>query len=162
MKAELFHESGMSFKGLVRGHTVLMDAKAEHGGTDRGPSPKELLLESILGCTAMDIVSLLKKHRIEPLYFKLIAEGETTETYPKIFQSIELVFDLQVRYDDPETERARVLEAAALSMSKYCGVSAMIAPTSPIYYTIRINGEIEYRGEADFPTQVKRELPGHI
>ena len=44
------------------------------------------------------------------------------------------------------------VEAVTLSMTKFCGVSAMVAPTSPIFYSVVVNGEIEGRDQAHFPT----------
>jgi putative redox protein len=114
-------------------------------GKDTGPSPKQLLLMSIAGCTAMDVVALLKKHKQAFERFEMRAQGELTAQHPKVFQSVELTYELAGPID-----RERVIEAVRLSMTQYCGVSAMIAKACPIKYIIRINGEQVARDEARF------------
>jgi len=151
VKAELHWKDGNYFESAIREHVVPMDTRDPvTGGKNRGPSPKELLLASIMGCSGMDVVSLLKKYRIELGALDVLSRAETTDTYPKIFRQIDLIFELTLPKFDRETQLAQAIESITLSMTKYCGVSAMVAPASPIFYTVVINGEIEYRAQADF------------
>lgn len=146
MQATLKYNEGMKFTARIRDHDVVMDIKAPHG-KDSGPSPKELLLPSIMGCTGMDVVSVLKKWNIPFSSFEMSAEANTTNTQPKVFVQVDLIYDFVV----PEgTSAEKFEEAVELSMTEYCGVSAMIAKGCPIYYVIRLNGEIESRGQARF------------
>jgi len=150
MKATLDWKDGMTFEARIREHAFTLDSP-NPGGRDLGPSPKETLISSILGCTGIDVVAHLKKHKIALRGFSLTGNAESRETYPKIFSQIDVVFDVKADLRDPEAELKHVLEAVELSMTKYCSVSAMVAPASPIFYTVVVNGEIEGRGEAKFP-----------
>lgn len=146
MKAQLHWQGQMTFESEIRGHRHIVDAKAEHGGKELGPSPKEMLLEAIAGCTAMDVVSLMKKTRVEFEKFEIQIEAETTETHPKVFQEVRI--DYQVIGQNPDL--AKIQKAVDLSLTKYCGVSAMVSKVSPITYTITINGEKKAHGKARF------------
>ncbi|MBS1962853.1 MAG: OsmC family protein [Bdellovibrionales bacterium] len=152
MRASLEWKDGMTFVATARTHTFTLDT-ASLGGKDLGPSPKEALIAAVLGCSGIDVIAHLKKHRIGLRKFALHGNAESRETHPRIFPQIDVVFDLEVDLPDPESDLPKVIEAVELSMTKYCGVSAMVAPTSPIFYTVRVNGEIEGRGQADFPPE---------
>lgn len=137
----------MSFTGTVReSHPHVLDAKADFGGQDLGPSPKEYLLSAIAGCSGMDVVSLLKKMRVEFASLNITAEAETVDTHPKIFKQVDLKFILTGENIDLE----KVKKAVDMSLTKYCGVSAMVAKASPIHYEILINQELKVSGEAHF------------
>lgn len=150
MKAELTWKDGLTFESTIREHRIILDTSEKNGGKNLGPSPKEILLSSIMACSGMDVVSLLKKYKIEVSSFTMSSQAETTDTYPKIFRQVDLIFTLVLPKFDRETQLDRAIESVVLSMTRYCGVSAMVAPTSPMFYTIVINGEIEYRAQADF------------
>lgn len=135
----------MKFTAESDSHKVDMDAKSPIG-TDTALTPKQLLLAGICGCTAMDVVALLKKYK-QPLESFQI-EADTTPTqgvYPEIFKNVRLVFKLKGQLDSK-----KVLEAVTLSQTKYCGVSAMVSKTVPISYTVELNGENIGEGHADF------------
>lgn len=149
MKSELTWKSDMTFDAQMRQHVVTLDT-ASLGGKDLGPSPKEMLLSSIATCSGMDVVALMKKHKIEVEAFTMTSQAETTEHHPKIFKQVDLVFDLKLKLTDPEAQLPKVIESVKLSMTKFCGVSAMVNPTSPIFYTVLVNGEIEHRDQANF------------
>jgi putative redox protein len=151
MRAELrYLGKGLELEARLRGHRITLDSAASPGSADRGPSPKELLLASILGCTAMDVVSHLRKHRVTPASVEVSAEAEQTDAHPRVFRQVDLVYDFT-----GEDLPLEVLEAAVReSLTLYCGVSAMVAPVSPIFYALRVNGEIEARGQARFPAPV--------
>jgi putative redox protein len=149
MKATVSWKNAMTFEAKAREHTFTLDT-ASLGGRDLGPSPKEALIASVLGCSGIDVVAHLRKERIELKSFKMTGNAESREIHPRIFPQIDIVFDLNVELRDAENELPKVIEAVELSMTKYCGVSAMISPTSPIFYTVVVNGEIEGRGQAKF------------
>jgi putative redox protein len=114
-------------------------------GTGTAPTPKQLLLSAIMGCTAMDVIALLKKYRQEVEAFSIEAEADLTETHPKIFSYIELRYRFSGQV---EVEKAK--EACHLSLSKYCGVSAMVSKAVPIKYSIEINGTHVHYAQAAF------------
>lgn len=144
MKAECIWREKLYFEGKAGSFTVPMDTKSPLG-TDRAASPKQLLLLSICGCSAIDVSMLLKKYRQNVESFAIEADAPTTEGQPSIFKYVELKYVLK----GPE-DKAKVLEAVELSMTKYCGVSAMVNPTSPIRYSVELNGEIIGKGNASF------------
>jgi Predicted redox protein, regulator of disulfide bond formation len=124
-----------AFKSSIRGHEVLMDTRKESGGDDQGPSPKEMLLASITACSGIDVAQILVKMRLQVDLCEVSAHTETTAGYPSIFKKIEIKFDIK----GPEIKVDQAMKAANLSMTKYCGVSAMVNPTSPIVYTVFLN-----------------------
>lgn len=145
MKVELSHTGGMAFRGQAGRHEFVLDTSML-GGQDTGPTPKQMLLASILGCTGMDVVPLFRKFRQNVSAVKLTAETEQTETHPKVFQEILVTFDVTGEGIDP----AKIQEAVELSLTKYCGVSAMVSKVSPIAYRIMLNGQETARGHAQF------------
>lgn len=146
MQATIKYNEGMKFTSRIRDHELVMDVSKPHG-KDEGPSPKELLLPSIMGCTAMDVVALLGKWKVKFDSFEMTAEANTTDTQPKVFVQVDLIYDFKAA---PDAGAEKFEEAVVQSMTKYCGVSAMITKACPIYYVIRLNGEIESRGQARF------------
>lgn len=115
------------------GHEVVMDAAEAAGGEDGGVRPKELLLKGLAGCTGMDVISILRKMRIEPKSFKIEVETELTEEHPKVFETIKMKYIFSGEVDEEKARRA-----VDLSQDKYCGVSAMLKKSSPIEYEVVI------------------------
>jgi putative redox protein len=127
---------GMAFTVDVDGHQLTIDATSEHGGVDAGPQPKTLLLSSLAGCTAMDVISMLRKMRQPVTALAVKAEGELTDEHPRTF------VDLHVTYTvEGDVEPGRLKRAVELSEDKYCGVSAMLRSHTSITSTIVLNGE---------------------
>ncbi|NUN05973.1 MAG: OsmC family protein [Bdellovibrio sp.] len=123
-----------------------MDAKPEVGGKNLGPTPKEFLLASICGCSGMDVASILGKMRLNIVSCQVNAQTETTAGYPAIFTTVHLQFVVE----SPDAKSEQVIKAATLSMTKYCGVSAMVVKASPIRYDVVLNGTTVFSGDADF------------
>ncbi len=145
MKIKTEWKEKMQFTSSVGEHSVLMDTKAPIG-TDKALSPKQLLLAAITGCTAMDVVAYMRKHKQEVKAFCIEADAPTTEgSYPVIFKEVHLQFFL-----DGNIDPAKAIDAVTLSETKYCGVSAMIAKTVPIRFTIFVNGTNVHQGTAKF------------
>ncbi len=126
--------SGMAFKADVNGFNIIIDADERVGGKNQGPPPKPLLLVSLGGCTGMDVISILKKMRIEPAYFNVLVEGELTEEHPKYFSRIHLIYEF--KGDNLPMEQLQ--KAISLSQDRYCGVSATLRNTVEITSEIRI------------------------
>jgi putative redox protein len=132
-KIETIHREGMAFSTDMQGHEIMIDATEEHGGQNKGPRPKNLLLKSLAGCTGMDVVSLLRKMRVEFSDFKIGVSGELTDEHPKHYHTITL--DYQVKLAD-EKDQAKFEKAVNLSQDRYCGVSAMLSKAAEIKYHI--------------------------
>jgi putative redox protein len=126
----------MCFAAEVNGHRLIMDARADMGGSDRGPRPKPLMMVSLAGCTGMDVASLLKKMKINVESFTLKVEGELTENHPKHFISMHVIYEFTGK-DLPMDKLKRAVE---LSQETYCGVSAAYKKAMKISYEIKVSG----------------------
>lgn len=114
---------GMAFEANVDGFKITLDADKAVGGENRGPRPKALTLVSLAGCTSMDVISILKKMRIEPEYFNVEVEGELTEEHPKYYHSIHVKYIFRGK----DLPMKKLEKAVSLSEDRYCGVSAMLS-----------------------------------
>ncbi len=124
----------MGFSALTgSGHTLVMDGapnpdKPEHGGNNMAARPMEMVLAGTGGCTAYDVVLILKRgrHKVSGCEVKLSAERASVD--PKVFTAIHMHF-VVTGSDIPNTAVER---AVALSHEKYCSASAMLAHTAAI------------------------------
>lgn len=112
----------MHFAASVNNHTIHIDKLKIHGGDDRGPRPKQLILAAASGCVGMELVAILEKMRIKIDALELTVSGTLSETIPKIYKNIHLHFEISCAEED----RARFEKALNLTLDKYCGVIAMI------------------------------------
>lgn len=113
-------QGNMKFDAVVSGHHVIMDALPVVGGNDEGARPKELMLASLAGCTGMDVVSILKKMRVELQYFNIRVEAEMTEEHPKHYTAMHIIYE----FKGEGLELEKLQKAVNLSQEQYCGVSA--------------------------------------
>jgi putative redox protein len=145
MKLQCTWQEKMRFSAQADGHQIEMDALAPIG-SDSALTPKQLVVAGVCGCTAMDVVALLKKYK-QPLdSFSVEAEATMTDgSYPVVFKEIRLIFKLEGTLD-----AAKVLEAITLSQTKFCAVSAMLSKAVPILYSVELNGRNIGEGHADF------------
>lgn len=101
------------------GHILLTDNSQEHGGSNYGFRPMQLVLSGLGSCSAIDMISILKKQRQEPTSFKIKIEGEREQNkIPSLWETIKVTFELHGNIDKDRAEKA-----AALSMEKYCSVA---------------------------------------
>ena len=108
----------------------------EFGGNDLGASPMELVLMGVAGCSAIDMISILKKQRQEITSFKAEVEGERVQVdEAKPFKDIHVVFHLEGNIKEDKAAKA-----AQLSFDKYCSVSKTLEPTATIHYKVVLNG----------------------
>ena len=122
----------MAFEAEVNGHKIMLDAADSVGGENKGPRPKALLLVGLAGCTAMDVISILKKMRVQPSYFNVEVEGELTEEHPKYYDKIHLKYVFR----GEDLPMAKLEKAVNLSQDRYCGVSAMLGKSSKLSHEI--------------------------
>jgi putative redox protein len=120
-----------------RGHIVNVDSRPEFGGDNMGPSPMELVLMGVAGCSGIDMISILKKQRQEITSFKAEVEGERVQVdEAKPFKDIHVVFYLEGTINGDKAAKA-----AQLSFEKYCSVSKTLEPNVTIHYKVVVNGE---------------------
>ena len=124
--------SDMSFEASVDGHKLYLDSTVEHGGKNVGPRPKPLMMVALAGCTAMDVVSILSKMRVEFDDFNVDVEGEVSEDHPKRFLGMKVIY----RIKGENISREKVEKAVKLSRENYCGVSANYSRAFPLEYEI--------------------------
>mgnify|MGYP001945864766 CR=1 FL=1 len=124
----------MGFKMNLDGHTLITDASKEIGGEDLGPRPKVLLLSGLIGCTGIDVVSILNKMKVEPDSFAIEVEAEEAEDHPKVYTKIHLIY----KFKGSDLPKDKIERAVSLSQERYCGVSAMLEKAAPITYEVVI------------------------
>lgn len=117
------------------GSIVLMDGSTEIGGHHKGMRPMQLLLAAVGGCSAIDVILILKKQKqvIESFEVEVDGEREKVEEY-SLFRNIVLHFKIKGQVDYDKAERA-----IKLSLDKYCSVSKTLEPTAAITYKLTIN-----------------------
>lgn len=132
MKARVKWLEGMTLVGEAgSGHAVVMDAAPEVGGRDLGVRPMEMLLLGMGGCTAIDVLSILRKGRQAVTDCVVELEAERAEADPRVFTRI------QVRYivTGRNLNEAQVKRAITLSAEKYCSAAVMLGKTAAISHT---------------------------
>jgi putative redox protein len=111
------------------GHAVVIDA----GSEKTAAGPMELVLMGLCSCTAVDVVSILRKKREPFTGVEVRADGERSSEPPKVYTNIKLVY----RVTGP-VARKSVEDAIRLSMEKYCSVEAMLKKTAEISFAIEL------------------------
>lgn len=120
---------GKEFEATTEsGHRVVTDASAAYGGGNHGPSPMELLLVCLGNCTGISVVDILLKKRQAVTGFELRVDGAGSDTQPKVYTDIEIVYVVHGRGISPKA----VEDAISLSKEKYCGISEMLGKTAKI------------------------------
>lgn len=102
------------------GHHVLMDTDVE-GKAREGLSPKALMLSSLVGCTGLDVVSILDKMKIDNYDLKMEVEGLLTDEHPKYYHTVILDY----HFTGKDLNQEKINRAVQLSIDKYCGVMEM-------------------------------------
>jgi putative redox protein len=124
---------GLSFDGVAdSGFVVPMGTSVEHGGADDGARPMEMVLMALGGCTAFDVVSILKKKKQDITDFEILVHGNRASEHPMVYTDITLEYVVTGHALDPEA----VHRAVELSETKYCSVSAMLRQAAKL--TIKI------------------------
>ena len=119
MKTSIKWDGKLAFSGTApSGHEIKMDTAESLGGENSAPTPVELLINAVAGCTAIDIVLILEKMRLKLTSFEIEVNGDRAEEHPKRFTDIHLHYILGGELD---TEKVR--KAIKLSKDKYCSVA---------------------------------------
>jgi putative redox protein len=116
------------------GHTLTLDVSPEGGGEDTGPTPMELMLIGLAGCTGMDVISILRKQRQDVTGYEIFVRGTRAEQHPQVYTEITVEHVVTGRDLKPHF----VERAVELSETTYCSVSAMLSKTAAITTTVRV------------------------
>jgi len=116
------------------GHSVVMDGAPDAGGRNLGVRPMEMLLMGLGGCTAFDVMMILKKSRQDVVDCELQIDAERAEEIPKVFTRIHIHFIVSGRGLKAE----RVEKAVNLSAEKYCSASKMLEKAAQITHDFEV------------------------
>jgi putative redox protein len=135
MKARVKWVEDVTFVGESdSGHAVVMDGPPESGGKNRGLRPMEMLLVGMGGCTAFDVVEILRRARQEVVDCEVELEAERAPEAPKVFTRIHVRYRVKGR----GLAESRVKRAIDLSAEKYCSASIMLGKTATITHEYEI------------------------
>ena len=135
MKARVKLIEGVSFVGQTEsGHAVVMDGPPDSGGKNLGPRPMEMLLLGLGGCSAFDVVHILRKSRLDVRDCVAEIDATRAETDPKVFTKIHVHFIVTGKALDPK----RIEQAVKLSAEKYCSASIMLGKVAEITHDFEV------------------------
>jgi putative redox protein len=135
MKARIKWIQDVMFLGESgSGHSVVMDGASEAGGRNLGVRPMEMVLLGLGGCSAFDVMMILKRGREQVTDCVVELDAQRAETDPKVFTKIEMRYVVTGR----SLDRKKVERAVSLSAEKYCSASAILAETAEITHSIEI------------------------
>jgi putative redox protein len=135
MDAKVVWKQGLAFTGMSdTGFTLPLDADAAVGGGDEGFRPMELFAIGLAGCTAMDVISILRKKQVDVTAFEVRTHVRRTDQHPKVFTSVEVEYVVTGR----NVDLGAVQRSVELSITKYCPAQAMLSKAVPITHTITI------------------------
>jgi putative redox protein len=127
-QASVAWEDGMSFLGESEGQSVRLDADSAVGGMGDGMRPMTLLLLGVAGCTAMDVISILRKKRQNVTGLRVEARGRQADEHPRVFEEVDLIYEVRGTSVDPKA----VERAIELSEDRYCPAIATVRGTAEI------------------------------
>ena len=129
MDANITWDHGMSFSASSdSGFIVPLGTSPKVGGENDGFKPMELMAISLGGCTAMDVISILRKKRQDITAYKISVHTETAETHPKVFTSATILYKITGHNVDEKAVR----RAIQLSADRYCPAQGMLDKVMPI------------------------------
>ena len=137
LDAKIDWQKGLAFQAHLDGFEFVIDGAPEAGGKELGPRPKGLTLVSLLGCTGMDVISILGKMKVKVEKFEVAAEAILAEEHPKKIEAIKVIYT----FTGPKLTPEPLRKAIALSEEKYCGVRATLTPAVKISHEIIINSQ---------------------
>jgi len=127
-------KGNMAFEADVDGHKVRMDTGIEGGGHDSGASPKKLQLVALSGCTGMDVISILKKMRVDIEKCTIEVQGDVADEHPKHYTKMHVIYEFTGR----DLPIDKLEKAVRMSEETYCGVEALYRKAIEVTSEIRI------------------------
>jgi len=129
MKATVNWQNNMVFIGRsASGFPVQMDADSNFGGTEGGVRPMEMIALGLAGCTAMDVISILRKKRQDVTQFEVRVDAPRSTDYPKVFTRAVITYVVTGRSVDEDA----VLRSIELAATKYCPAQIMLESAVPM------------------------------
>lgn len=119
---------GLHFAGDIGGVRIDLDAEESVGGVGAGPQPHRLLLLAMAGCTAMDVLSILRKKRQQVQGFSVDVQGSRAEQHPRVYTRFEVFYKVRGTNIDPQA----VARAIELSTTRYCPVIGMLGQVAEV------------------------------
>jgi putative redox protein len=134
-KAQVYQLRGISLAAKAdSNHWIMMDGPEKFGGSSAGPTPKELLLMALGGCTATDVIPIMRKKQVPFDRCDIHLSGTVRDEYPQTFTAIHMEYVVYGTGINP----ADVERAIELSVTKYCAVSAMLKDSVHLTHSYRI------------------------
>ncbi|MFV0471698.1 MAG: OsmC family protein [Paludibacteraceae bacterium] len=127
-------KGNMAFETELDGHKLIVDTAKDAGGYDLGPRPKALMLAALSGCTGMDVVSILKKMRVDFKSCNIYVEANVTEEHPKHYNSMHLTYE----FTGKNLPQDKLEKAVNMSLETYCGVGAVYKKSMEVTTEIKI------------------------
>lgn len=138
MKIVLEQQSGVHFTATTEsGHHIDTDGSPAIGGQNKGARPMEMMLVSLGGCSAIDVISMLEKMRQAVSGCRIEIEAQRVDDVPAVFSDIHLFFCVTGKNLDPK----KVGRAVSLSAEKYCSVSRMLEKSVAITHDFEVKEE---------------------
>jgi putative redox protein len=135
MQAKVNWKNGLSFEGTAdSGFKVDLGAEAEVGGANDGFRPMELMVLSLAGCTAMDVISILQKKRQDVTDFEVHVDAQRATEHPKVITSALIEYVVSGHGVD----EAALLRAIELSAERYCPAQSMLTQVFPLELNFQI------------------------
>src|SRR6266567_5347353 len=131
----------MHFAGTIDGFRIDLDASASTGGVGAGPQPHRLLLLAMASCTAMDVISILRKKRQQVSGLSVQVQGSRADQHPKVYTRIEVLYRVRGQNVDPRA----VARAIELSVTRYCPVIAMLGKVAEVTTSYAVEEETELK-----------------
>ena len=129
MDAKVIWQQGLHFSATAdSGFEVPLGAEAESGGAEDGFRPLELMAVSLAGCTAMDVISILKKKQQVVTAFEVKVQSDQAQVFPKVFTHSLITYQVTGHNVDEQAVRRSI----ELSATKYCPAQAMLSKVVPM------------------------------
>ncbi len=127
-------KSEMQFESTNEGGNLMIDADEKFGGKGKGYRPKSLMLSALAGCTGLDVVSLLRKMRVEVAKFEIDVEANLTDEHPKFYDKVTVIY----KFYGQNLKKDKIEKAVHLSKDSFCGVMEMFRKFA------EVKAEIQY------------------
>ncbi len=133
MESKVVWKGGLAFTGSANsGYLIPLDARKARSGHDLGFQPMQLFAIGLVGCTGMDVISILTKKKQQVTEFEVSAEIERAEDHPKVFTKILITYKVTGK----DLYRSAVERAVELSETRYCPAQAMLEKAAEINHKI--------------------------